>query len=226
MRFRDRDEALLPFEDRVDAGRRLGDALAAAALGAAPVIAGLPRGGVPVAAEVARRLGAPLDVIIVRKLGTPGQRELAMGAVGEGGVVVHDARVMGAVAPPDEAVRRITDAERAEVTARAERFRRGRDRRSLQGAAVVIVDDGLATGSTAEAAVLVARAQGAGRIVVGVPVGSPGAVERLEAVADDVVCLAAPDGFGAVGRYYRDFSETTDDEVVRLLAECASPPGP
>lgn len=220
--YDDRDEADLPFADRVDAGRRLGEVLAAADLGAAPVIAGLPRGGVPVAAEVADRLAAPLDVIIVRKLGTPGQRELAMGAVGEGGVVVHDARVMGAVAPAPDVVERIADAEQAEVVARAQRFRPGRERRSLAGRTVVIVDDGLATGSTAEAAVHVARAQGAERIVVAVPVGSPRAVERLEAVADDVICLAAPTRFGAVGAFYRDFSETTDDEVVQLLADHAS----
>lgn len=225
MHFRDRDdEALLPFEDRVDAGRRLGDALAAADLGADPVIAGLPRGGVPVAAEVARRLGAPLDVIIVRKLGIPGQRELAMGAVGEGGITVHDERVMRMAAPPADAVDRVTAAEQDEVVARARRFRSGREGRTLEGRTVVIVDDGLATGSTAEAAVLVARAQGAARIVVAVPVGSPAAVERLEATADEVVSLAAPESFGAVGRYYRDFSETTDDEVVRLLAEHAAEP--
>jgi len=213
----DGDEQL-PFRDRVDAGARLGEALVGADLGGDVVVAGLPRGGVPVAAEVAARLGAPLDVVIVRKLGVPGQRELAMGAVGEGGVVVHDDRVMAAVHPSSQAVARAVATEQAEVEARAHRFRPGRERRSLAGRTVVLVDDGLATGSTAEAAVRVARAQGADRVVVAVPVGSPGAVARLASVADDVVCLAAPAGFGAVGAHYEDFSETTDDEVVRLLA--------
>lgn len=208
----------LPFADRTEAGRALGEALAGVTLDD-PVVAGLPRGGVPVAAEVADRLGAPLDVVIVRKLGTPGQRELAMGAVGEDGVVVHDDRVMGMVRPPSDAVARTVAEQQREVAERAHRFRPGRERRSLRGRTVVLVDDGLATGSTAEAALRVARAQGAARVVVAVPVGSRDAVERLEAIADDVLCLAAPASFGAVGSFYRDFSETTDDEVVRLLAE-------
>lgn len=211
-------EARLPFADRVDAGRQLGAALQSVELDQ-PVVVGLPRGGVPVAAEVADALRAPLDVIIVRKVGTPGHRELAMGAVGEGGVVVEDERVLRSVRPTPEAVDRIVAEEQAEVGARARRFRSGGERRSLDGRTVVVVDDGLATGSTAEAAVRVARAQGAGRIVVAVPVGAPGAVERLEGVADGVLCLAAPASFGAVGLHYRDFSQTTDDEVVRLLAE-------
>ncbi|MCO8128179.1 dienelactone hydrolase family protein [Acidimicrobiia bacterium EGI L10123] len=216
----------MPFRDRVEAGELLGDALAGVDLGPEVLVAGLPRGGVPVAAEVATRLGAPLDVIIVRKVGVPGHRELAMGAVGEGGVVVHDERIMRAVAPSEAAVDRTIAAERAEVEARAHRFRPGREQRSLAGRTVLVVDDGLATGSTAEAAVRVARAQGAARIVVAVPVGSPAAVARLEAVADAVLCLAAPSGFGAVGAYYEDFSETTDDEVVALLLAQASGASP
>jgi putative phosphoribosyl transferase len=213
-------EARLPFADRAEAGRLLGRALRPLELDD-PVITGLPRGGVPVAAQVADALRAPLDVIIVRKVGAPGHPELAMGAVGEDGIVVEDERILRAVRPSQEAVDRTVAAERAEVAARAHRFRPGRERRTLAGRTVVIVDDGLATGSTAEAAVRVARAQGAGRIIVAVPVGAPGAVERLEAVADDVLCLAAPASFGAVGLHYDDFSQTTDDEVVRLLAEHA-----
>lgn len=218
MRIPTDTDVHLPFRDRVEAGARLGDALAGVDLGPDVLVAGLPRGGVPVAAAVATRLGAPLDVIIVRKVGVPGHRELAMGAVGEGGVVVRDERIMRAVAPSEAAVDRTIAEERAEVEARAHRFRPGREQRSLVGRTVLVVDDGLATGSTAEAAVGVARAQGAARIVVAVPVGSPAAVARLEAVADAVLCLAAPSSFGAVGAYYEDFSETTDDEVVDLLA--------
>lgn len=221
MRLESSADVQLPFRDRVQAGQQLGEALAGTDLGHAPVVAGLPRGGVPVAAQVADRLDASLDVIIVRKVGVPGQRELAMGAVGEGGVVVQDARVLQAVAPSERDVERTVAAEQAEVEARAHRFRPGRERRSLMGRTVVVVDDGLATGSTAEAAVRVARAQGAARIVVAVPVGSPAAVTRLEAVADAVLCLAAPAHFGAVGAFYDDFSETTDDEVVRLLEDHA-----
>lgn len=217
MRIATDVEARLPFRDRVDAGRQLGAALQQVELDA-PLVTGLPRGGVPVAAEVADALGAPLDVIIVRKVGAPGQPELAMGAVGEGGIVVEDERVLRSVRPTRAAVDRTVAAEEAEVAARAHRFRPGRERRRLDGRTVVIVDDGLATGSTAEAAVRVARAQGAARVVVAVPVGSPGAVGRLEAEADAVLCLAAPRAFGAVGSFYEDFAQTTDDEVVQLLA--------
>lgn len=223
MRIRGDGDVGLPFRDRVDAGRRLAAVLAEVDLGEDVVVAGLPRGGVPVAAEVADRLGAPLDVVIVRKVGVPGQPELAMGAVGEGGVVVRDERVLSAVAPPTDAVDRAVAAEQAEVEVRARRFRPGREQRDLAGRTVVIVDDGLATGSTAEAAVAVARAQHAARVVVAAPVGSRQAVARLEAVADAVLCLATPPGFGAVGYWYEDFSETTDDEVVALLGEPGAP---
>ena len=225
MRIPSGIDVRLPFRDRVEAGVRLSDALEGVDLGPAVLVAGLPRGGVPVAAEVATRLGAPLDVIIVRKLGVPGHRELAMGAVGEGGVIVRDERILHAVAPSAAAVDRTVASERAEVEARAHRFRPGREQRSLAGRTVLVVDDGLATGSTAEAAVRVARAQGADRVVVAVPVGSAAAVARLEAVADAVLCLAAPSDFGAVGAFYEDFSATTDDEVVRLLERHAGAAG-
>jgi putative phosphoribosyl transferase len=207
-----------PYADRSAAGQVLGQALQQVHL-ERPLVVGLPRGGVPVAAEVAAALDAPLDVIIVRKVGTPGHRELAMGAVGEGGIVVEDERVRRAVQPSPEAVERIVAAEQADVAERVRRFRAGRRGHPLDGRTVVIVDDGLATGSTAEAAARVARAQGAARVVVAVPVGSQDAVERLEGVADDILCLAAPPAFGAVGAYYRDFSETSDEEVIRLLEQ-------
>jgi putative phosphoribosyl transferase len=223
MRIAADERVHLPFADRAEAGRALAQVLRRVALDD-PLVVGLPRGGVPVAAPVADALGAPLDVIIVRKLGTPGHRELAMGAVGEGGIVVEDERVRRAVRPSPAAVERIVAEEQAEVVARARRFRAGRQPHPLAGRTVVVVDDGLATGSTAEAAVRVAKAQGAARVVLAVPVGSDSAVHRLEAVADDVLCLAVPSGFGAVGAYYHDFSQTSDEEVVRLLAE--RPDGP
>ncbi len=219
-------DVVLPLTDRAEAGRLLGEAVRALDLDD-PVVTGLPRGGVPVAAEVAYALDAPLDVIIVRKLGTPGHAELAMGALGEGGVVVRNERVISVARPSEEEIQRAIDAEEREVSDRAQRFRAGRPPHPLRDRTVVIVDDGLATGSTAEAAVQVARGHGARRVVVAVPVGSDEAVQRLSAQADDVLCLAVPDSFGAVGAFYRHFDQTTEDAVLRLLdaaAERASSP--
>lgn len=206
----------LPFADRTEAGRLLGRAVAGLDL-QDPLVVGLPRGGVPVAAEVAEALDAPLDVIIVRKLGTPGHPELAMGALGEGGVLVRNERVLAIARPTDHEIQRVVDHEEDEVRARAQRFRAGRPGHPLRGRTVVIVDDGLATGSTAEAAVRVAKAQGAARVVLAVPVGADESVRRLAGEADDVLCLAVPEPFGAVGAFYQDFAQTSDDEVVRLL---------
>ncbi|WP_116245866.1 phosphoribosyltransferase [Nocardiopsis sp. FIRDI 009] len=208
------------FRDRVDAGRRLAERLEH--LGDEDVVVlGLPRGGVPVAFEVARRLRAPLDVIVIRKLGVPHQPELAMGAIGEGGVrVVNDqvVRMAGASeAELDAAQRR----ERAELEARVERFRRGRSRVPLTGRTVVLVDDGVATGATARAACRVARAQGADRVVLAVPVGSPDSIADLRRVADEVVCVQEPEFFHAVGEWYQEFSQTPDEEVVELLERAA-----
>ena len=208
----------MAFENRRTAGAALAARLVSFA-GPDTVVVGLPRGGVPVAAEVARRLGAPLDVLIVRKVGVPFHREVAMGAVGEGGVTVRNDDVIGLTAISDEAFARAERAERDEVERRAVRFRRNRPRASLTGATVVIVDDGIATGATAVAAVQVARRHGAGRVVVATPVASPEACALLERVADDVIALLLPTEFVAVGRWYRDFSETSDDEVERILAE-------
>ncbi|MFI6575736.1 phosphoribosyltransferase [Nocardiopsis sp. NPDC050513] len=216
------------FHDRVDAGRRLAGLLRER-LGASGdedvVVLGLPRGGVPVAFEVARRLHAPLDVIVIRKLGVPHQPELAMGAIGEGGVrVVNDqiVRATGVSAPALESVRR---REQAELDARVERFRGGRTRVPVTGRTVVVVDDGVATGATARAACQVARAQGADRVVLAVPVGSPDSVAGLRRVADEVVCLQEPEFFQAVGEWYEEFSQTPDREVVALL-ERAGRTGP
>jgi len=207
------------FRDRVDAGRHLAEVVLGADLGRRgdAVVLGLPRGGVPVAAEVARATGFPLDVIVVRKLGVPFQPELAMGAIGEDGVRVENEDVISSSALAAVDVERIERDERAELYRRAERYRRERPRLDLAGRCAVIVDDGIATGSTAHAACRVARAHGATRIVLAVPVAPPGAVLALRAVCDEMLCVAVPDPFDAVGTWYRDFSPTSDDEVVEVL---------
>ncbi|MFG3477359.1 phosphoribosyltransferase family protein [Streptomyces sp. NPDC047980] len=214
------------FTDRVDAGQRL-----AGALGhlreADPVVLGLPRGGVPVAFQVARALGAPLDVIVVRKLGVPYHRELGFGAIGEGGVrVISDDIVRrGHVSEKDVAA--VERAETAELTRQAERFRADRPRVAIKGRTVILVDDGIATGATAAAACEVVRAQGAARVVLAAPVAPPDAVSWLRTEADEVVCLSTPRAFSAVGEWYQDFSQTPDEEVVALLARSAAdPPAP
>lgn len=181
------------------------------------MVLGLPRGGVPVAAAVATALGAPLDVLLVRKLGLPEQPELAMGAIGEGGVRVLDERLVRAANVSPEQVARVESREHAELVRRAERLRGGRPPLSLEGHTALVVDDGLATGATAKAACAVARALGAGRVVVAAPVGSADAVEKLRRVADEVVCPLTPASFAAVGQWYADFRATTDDEVEQLL---------
>jgi putative phosphoribosyl transferase len=204
------------FANRVAAGRELAGQLGHL-VGQDLVVLGLPRGGVPVACEVAGALGAPLDVIVVRKVGVPFQRELAMGAVGEGGVRVVNERVcQAALVGPDEfaaaAVR-----EQAEVDRRARRFRGGRPPVPIAGRVAVVVDDGIATGATARAACRVARAHGAARVVLAVPVAARDTPERMRDVADEVVCLRRPRAFGSVGRWYLDFGQVSDAEVVALL---------
>lgn len=206
----------MEFQDRRDAGRQLAESLRGYAE-LDPVVVGLPRGGVVVAAEVANRLGCPLDVIVVRKLGVPWQPELAMGAIGEGGIRVVDRAVVAQSGVTDRQLAEVEQAERAELASRVQRFRHGREMVPLQGRTVLIVDDGVATGSTARAACAVAREHGAARIVLAVPVGPRGVERNFRGVADEVVCLAAPAGFHAVGQYYRDFTQTTDEEVSRIL---------
>lgn len=204
------------FNDRIDAGRRLAARLEY--LRDRPlVVLGLPRGGVPVAAEVAEALDAALDVLVIRKLGAPGNKEYAMGAIGEGGVRVIDEAAMRAarVSPADlEPVER---EEREELARRSERFRRGRPPVRLTGRTALIVDDGVATGSTARAACLVARALGAAEVVLAVPVAPPEWTHRLAGSADALVALATPPAFFAVGQWYSDFSQTSDDEVISCL---------
>jgi putative phosphoribosyl transferase len=205
------------FRDRHDAGRKL-----ASMLGhlrdEAPVVVGLPRGGVPVAAEVATALGAPLDVVLVRKLGTPGQPELAMGAIGEDGVRVVNEDVRRSAQVSDAELAAVEERERVELERRAVSYRAGRTPVSLEGRTVIVVDDGLATGSTARAALAVVREHGARRIVLAVPVAPPETVAALRGLADEIVCLEQPERMWAVGQWYEDFRATTDDEVVSLLA--------
>ncbi|MFC5820280.1 phosphoribosyltransferase [Nonomuraea harbinensis] len=205
------------FVDRHDAGVRLAERVREAVSDENVVVVGLPRGGVPVAFEVARVLGAPLDVIVVRKLGVPFQPELGFGAIGEGGVRVINAGVVQMAHLTRGEMAGVTEDEQAEVMRRASRFRRDRAPADLAGRTVVVVDDGIATGGTARAACQVARAHGAGRVILAVPVGPPETIESLRADADEVICLETPADLFAIGFWYRDFTQTTDDEVIELL---------
>ena len=208
------------FGDRREAGRHLATLLAADYGGRADVIVlGLPRGGVPVAYEVARALRAPLDVFVVRKLGVPGHEEYAMGAIASGGVCVLDHALVHQLGISQAAVDAITSAEQRELARREALYRGARPLPPLQRRTAVLVDDGLATGSTMLAAVQALHEQQAGRIVVAVPVASAETCERLRSEADAVVCAATPEPFRAVGLWYADFSQTSDDEVQRLLAD-------
>ncbi|MGH3883371.1 MAG: phosphoribosyltransferase [Pseudonocardiaceae bacterium] len=204
------------FVDRGDAGRRLGRRLQHLR-GEDVVILGLPRGGVPVAAEVALALDAPLDVIVVRKLGVPSQPELAMGALGEGDVRVLVPETVRRAGVTDDALADVERRERAELERRAQRFRGDRTRLSLVGRTAVVVDDGIATGATARAACEVARAQGAARVVLAVPVAPVDWARNLSDAADELIALATPRLLRAIGAWYDDFSQTTDEEVVACL---------
>ncbi len=205
------------FADRADAGRRL-----AARLehwrGRDVVVVGLPRGGVPVAAEVAAALRAPLDVILVRKLGLPAHRELAMGALGEGGVRVLDEAIVRRAGVTDAELAHVERIERAELERRADQLRGVRAPEPLAGRTVIVVDDGVATGATARAACEVARARGAAAVVLAVPVAPNDWIERLGAAADEYVCVESPHHFGAVGAFYDDFGQLDDRDVIRHLS--------
>ncbi|MCA1683347.1 MAG: phosphoribosyltransferase [Actinobacteria bacterium] len=208
----------MAFRDRADAGRMLAAHLAHLAGRDDVVVLGLPRGGVPVAYEVARALRAPLDVFLARKLGVPGQPELAMGAIAGGGVRVLHQAVIDALAIAPEAIEDVAAREGAELARREQVYRRGRPPLDVAGRTVVVVDDGLATGATMRAAVTALRAQLAGRIVVAVPVGPRETCDEMAAEADEVVCARVPASFQAVGQWYDDFSPTTDDEILALLS--------
>jgi putative phosphoribosyl transferase len=208
------------FADRVDAGRRLAARLQHLA-GEPLVVLGLPRGGMPVAAEVAGVLQAPLDVIVVRKLGVPFQSELGMGAIGEDGARIINDAILRRAGISDSEIAAVEARERAELERRARRFRGDRPRIDLDGRTAVIVDDGIATGSTARAACQVARAHGAARVVLAVPVAPRDWEARMGGDADECIALGTPDPFWAIGQFYADFSQTSDDEVVACLARAA-----
>jgi putative phosphoribosyl transferase len=205
------------FADRRDAGRRLAEPVKALGLHD-PLVIALPRGGVPVAAEVAPVLRAPLDVLIVRKLGVPGQPELALGALAEGGAEVIDERLALDRQVTPEVLDRLRAEARTEIERRVWTYRGGAPLRDPRGHDVVLVDDGLATGRTAEAAVADLRRAGASRVVLAAPVASPDTARALERQADQVVTVLRPRDMRAVGLWYRDFTQTTDDEVVEALA--------
>jgi putative phosphoribosyl transferase len=209
------------FPDRAEAGRFLATKLSKYSGRDDVIVLGLPRGGVPVAYEVARALRVPLDVFIVRKLGVPGFEELAVGAIASGGVRVLNEDVARALPNADEIIEAVTKHETAEVKRREQRYRDGRPAPEIQGKAVILIDDGLATGATMRAAVKALRQRGAAKIVVAVPVGPLDTCKEFEEEADEVVCASAPELFQAVGQYYEDFSQTSDDEVRDLLARAA-----
>ncbi|HEX8796473.1 MAG TPA: phosphoribosyltransferase family protein [Polyangiaceae bacterium] len=209
---------MVRFLDRRDAGRRLAAALRSE-VSPDVVVMGLARGGVPVAYEVARKLRAPLDVLVVRKLGVPGHEELAMGAIGPGGERVLNEEVLRLTHVSPSLVDHVAMREQREAERRERTYRRGRQPEDVRGRHVVVVDDGLATGASMRAAVASLRKQGARRITVAVPVGSPGACEDLQADADEVLCLTSPDWLFAIGPFYEDFSPTSDEEVSALLSQ-------
>ncbi|MEA2724903.1 MAG: putative phosphoribosyl transferase [Gemmatimonadales bacterium] len=210
------------FRDRAEAGRLLAARLGKYAGKPDVIVLALPRGGVPVAYEVAKALQAPMDVFIVRKLGVPGQEELAMGAVASGGARVLNEQVVNGLGIPDYVIDAVVKWETEEIKRREQLYRGNRPPPAVRGKTVILVDDGLATGSTMLAAVRALREQGPARIVMAVPVASPDTCELLKAYVDEVVCAVTPEPFYAVGLWYSDFSQTSDEEVRELLARSAA----
>jgi predicted phosphoribosyltransferase len=206
------------FEDRKDAGRALAALLQPYANRADVVVLALPRGGVPVAYEVARALQAPLDIFVVRKLGTPGHEELALGAIASGGVRVLNQDVVRDLEIGPEEIERITARELAELERRERQYRADRPPLEVRGCTVILIDDGLATGSTMRAAVAALRRMAPAKIVVAVPVAAHATCESLRPEVDELVCAATPDNFFAVGQWYRSFKQVTDEEVEQLGA--------
>ena len=209
------------FPNRAEAGRLLAEKLEKYADRNDVIVLGLPRGGVPVAYEVAKSLRVPLDVFIVRKLGVPGFEELAAGAIASGGVRVLNEDVLRALPNADEIIESVTAKETAELERREKSYRDDRPAPELRDRVVILVDDGLATGATMRAAVKALRQRGVTKIVVAVPVGPPDTCREFEDEADETICASAPEFFQAVGQYYEDFSQTSDDEVRDLLARAA-----
>lgn len=216
-----RDAVSMSFYDRRDAGRRLAARLAGFRE-VAPIVVGLPRGGVVVASEVAEALGAPLDIVVVRKLGAPGRPELGIGAIGEGGVRALNVDLIEMLGVTEREIADVEERENAELSRRVEAFRSGRPPVPVEGRTVLLIDDGLATGYTARAAVRVLRNRNAGRVILAVPVSARDTALALAEEADEVITLELPYGFGAVGQWYADFRQTSDEEVVQLLAGAVS----
>ena len=209
------------FKDRRDAGRKLAQELLAYAGRSDVIVLALPRGGVPVAYEVARALSVPLDIYIVRKLGLPGQEELAIGAIASGGTRVLNHDIVQTLKIPQTMIDMITRQELQEVERRVRAYRGDRPPPEVRGRTVILVDDGLATGASMRAAVAALRAQNPARIVVAVPTAAPETCQAFEAEVDEIVCAMTPEPFYGVGRWYEDFSQTTDEEVRALLEEAA-----
>jgi len=217
------EETSVLFRNRREAGQRLAARLAGYKGVSGVIVLALPRGGVPVGFEVASSLALPLDVFLVRKLGVPGHPELAMGAIADGGVEVLHEDLIQDLGISRHQVQQVALRERTELERRDRLFRGGRLPHRVRGDTVILVDDGLATGSTMEAAVAALRDRGPAQIVVSVPVGARESCERLARLADSLVCLEMPEPFDAVGRWYQEFDQTSDAEVIRLL-EIAAPP--
>jgi putative phosphoribosyl transferase len=210
------------FRDRADAGRQLAERLTHYANDPAVVVLALPRGGVPVAAEVAARLQAPLDVWLARKLGVPGHEELALGAIASGGVRVLQADVVRSAGVTDAQIEQLTAREQGEVARREALYRAGRPALELRDRVVMLIDDGLATGATMRAAILALRQCQPARLVVAVPVASPEICDEIGRLVDEMLCLATPRPFYAVGAWYDDFTQTSDDEVRELLRQATA----
>ncbi len=212
------------FRDRVDAGGKLAKQLSTYANRSDVIVLGIPRGGVPVAFEVANALNAPLDVFLSRKLGVPGQEELAFGAVATGGIRVLDHELIDAVGIPEHEIERITEHVKMELERREDVYRSGRPPLDVEGQTVILVDDGIATGSSMRAAINALRQMKPARIVIAVPVAPVSTCERLREDVDELVCIDTPEPFFAIGQFYEDFSQLTDEEVTLLLHRASQPP--